>query len=160
MIPHGVCAGGREGDEHVAGLFADSAEAVRDHARTEDGFAGMEQLALAAYLEEHRSLHDVEPLILMQVEVNGRTAFEQVLVLDGEDGAAAVARGDLEEDGAEAEGVVFSEAILSGADDVDCAGGLGGLFESEGLEGCGGEQGGSGFEKRTAMHGFPPVLWG
>ena len=37
---------------------------------------------------------------------------------------------------------------------------LGGLFEIKGLEGCGGEQGGSGFEKRTAMHGFPPVLWG
>ena len=112
-------AGGRKGDEHAAGFFVDCAESVRDHARAENGFSGMQEFALFADLEEHGALDDVKPLVLMKVEVDWGTALDQVLVLDGEECAARVTSWDFEEDCAEAERVVFSEAVLAGADGMN-----------------------------------------
>ena len=114
----------------------------------------MQQLALVAYLEKHRALHDIEPFILMQVEVHRRTTLEEILVFNREERAVCVAGCNLEKDGTESERVRSSEAILTRADDMNFACGLGGLFECEILKGSGGKHGACGFEKGTALHGY------
>src|SRR5450631_726158 len=125
-----------------------------DHARAQNGFASMQQLALVANLEKHRALHDIEPFILIKVKVNGRTTLEEILMFNREESAVCVAGCDLEADGTESQRVRSSEAILPGPDDMNFACGLGGLFECESLERSDGKHGACGFEKGTALHGF------
>ncbi len=121
-------AGGGEGNEQVAGRVAGIGEGMRQVARTEDRIAGVEWDALIANLDKEFPLHDVEVFLLGVVDVEGRaTAFAKVGVLDEEEGAGGFARQDFEGNRAEADGVVFVQAVLAAGDSMGfgAAGGTG-----------------------------------
>ena len=128
---HLACGG--EGDEHPCGCRSCSDEGVGDFAGCEYGVTWFEPQPLLADLEEDLAFHDVEPLVLREMEVQGRAAGEEVVVLDYEEVATGLLGGGLEGDAAEAEGAVLAEDVLSGGDHVRFfQGGVGG-GESEGL---------------------------
>lgn len=148
-------ASGGEGDEQVAGLFAGDGEGVGDVAGAEDGVAGMEGDALAGDLEKEFAFHDVKVLFLGVVEVQGRaSAFAQAGVLDEEEVACGFAAQHFEGDGAEAEGVMFVEAVLPGGDDAGGQGGRRGRAWGGGegaIDERGGEKSGGGLDEAAAL---------
>ena len=122
-------AGGGEGDEHAAGLGVAAGKGVRNTAGTDNRFAGDELFADVSDLKYNLALEDVEILFLSDVVVEGRAAFDQVLVLDNEEAAVGFLGQDLEEDGAKAARAMLAEAVVAGGDNVHiiwrCRGGLG-----------------------------------
>lgn len=74
---------------------------MRHEARSEHGFSGAQVQPLLANLEGYFTLHDVEPFLLTQMHVQGRSAGHEVHVLQDEEAAAGFTAGDFEEDRAE-----------------------------------------------------------
>ena len=67
-------AGRGEDDQHAGGCGANRSEGMRDSARAEDRFSGFELYSSVANLKKDFAFDDVEPLILFEVEMNGRAA--------------------------------------------------------------------------------------
>ena len=66
-------------------------------ARPQHGFSRMQLQPLIAYLKGHFSLDHVEPFLLFQVEMQGRSAWDGEDFLHDEEAARGLARGHLEE---------------------------------------------------------------
>jgi hypothetical protein len=87
-----------------------------DHARREERVAWPEREALRANLDQKLALDDIEPLVLLIVQVSGRAAPGVEGVLKDEQAAAVLGR-HLEVDGADAEAAPLAEAVCSGGDE-------------------------------------------
>jgi hypothetical protein len=91
---------------------------VREVAGTKDGVAGLEGDAMVAGLDEDLAFEDVEPLVLREVDVEGRApAGRDGGVLDGEE-AGGVGGGGLEVEFGVGGGVGFAKAVCAGGDEV------------------------------------------
>src|SRR5580658_2181790 len=144
----------RECNQHSPRLLADGRKSMRDIARAENRISGAQFLAAVADLEEHFALDNVEPFLLVEMQVQRRAAFHQVDVLDEEQTAARIARNNLEEDGAEAERVRLTETVLAGGHEMSLGRGLGGrgIFDCEGGESGRGNECSCGLQKGAALH--------
>lgn len=142
-------SGGGIGDEEAAGGVAVEGEGVGDTAGAEDGVSGLEGVELAADFDEIFALQDVEPFVLVVVEVARWASLGGVVVLHGEEVVAAVFGGDFEGGGAVGEDALEGVAVLGvgdgggdgwgGGGGRSWRGGLGGLGEEAGGEGGGGQ---------------------
>ena len=130
-------AGGRERDEDSAEALAGEEPAVRDLAGGEEGVAGDEDRANAAYLHDELSFEDVEPLVLMEVHVEGSASFGVHSLFGDEEVSLGVCGDDFVGEEADAEGVGFAGAV-GGIVDYGNGRGFGGL------SGCGAGCGGCG----------------
>jgi hypothetical protein len=127
---------------------------VRHAARRQRRLAGAEAQALVADLKRDFTLQHIEPLFLIEMQMERGATVGEVGVLHDEEAARGVIGGDLEKDGAEAERMRFAEAIFAGGDDMESGGWWGGLSTGavgkEFWQGCG-EQSGIA-QKRTSFH--------
>jgi hypothetical protein len=142
-------ARGSESDQHAPRLWALRSKGVRDVTGRKDGLSRAETLAVFADLKDDVALDDVEPLLLMEVQVKRRTTFYEIGVFDDEEAAGCFAGGNFEEYLAESARMRLAEAVLARTDNVngvrrrsDC-----GLREGEILQRCGWEQSGCGLEE-------------
>jgi hypothetical protein len=142
---------GGEGEKELAAALADEGPDVGDIARCEDGVARVEGEALVADLGDELSFENVEPLILMEMEVARRAAFLAHGVFGGEEVAVAVLSEDLVGDGAVPDAARLAGAVLMGEDGMNERRGwcglsgrrryrCGGLAEGSRGDGSGGER--------------------
>src|SRR5450631_4266737 len=87
---------------------------MRNAARTEDGISGVQQFAAIANLKKDLALHHEEIFFLADVKMERWSALDEVSVLNDEKIAAGIAGRDFKEDRAVSARVCFSEAVLSG----------------------------------------------
>src|SRR5206468_1781009 len=109
--------------------------------------------ARVAHLEEHLSLDNVEPLLLVQVVVKRGTAVGHVAMFEDKQAAISFAWQNLEQYRAVSARMRLSQAILPVGHNVDiCSAGRNGrLRVSKGLD-TGGQNGCRRLEKRTTSH--------
>lgn len=105
-------SGWREGDEEPAGSTADAGPDVRNAARSKSGVAGVEGNALVAYLGDVLTFENVEPLVLMGMNVAGRTTSSEAVVLHGKERSLSVRSEDFEGQGAVGHVVQVAGAVL------------------------------------------------
>ncbi len=79
----------------------------------------MQPLAAFTNLKENLALNNVEPFFLLQVEMQGWSALDEVGVFNDEHAIAGFAGQDLEEDGTVSTRVRFSEAVFACGNNVD-----------------------------------------
>ena len=82
----------------------------------------MEMQPLVTDLESDLAFDHVEPLLLVEVEVQVRAAGLHLLVLHEEEPASGFSAGDFEVEGAETQRMRFAQAVLSWANDVQSVG--------------------------------------
>ena len=111
---HPACGG--EGDEQLSGAVAGEGPGVGQISWCEERVAGAQGVAFGADLGDELAFEDVEPLVLMGMEVAGWAALRAVGVFDDEEFAVSVLSEDLEGDGGDAEVVDFFEAVFSSRD--------------------------------------------
>ena len=68
-------SGGLKEDEHLGGAFADLGEGVWGPAWSEGAVAGFEVEGIVAYFYDKLAGDNIEPFVLVVVEVQGRAAF-------------------------------------------------------------------------------------
>ena len=95
---------------------------MRDAARSGDRFTRSESGSLVCDLEQQLTVDDVEPLLLVEMEMNRRPGLLQVSVLNEKEAVCGLARQHFEEDGAVAEGMLLIEPVVAIADAVKLAG--------------------------------------
>lgn len=94
-------AGRREGDQDPPTSVADEGPDVRHTARPQKGISRPQDVPLVPHLDDELALESVEPLVLLEVQMPGRTAPGVERVLEHEQ--SAVRRDHLEVDRADAE---------------------------------------------------------
>ncbi len=82
----------------------------------------MQVQSLLAYLKSHLAFHHVEPLVLIEVQVQRRTAGKQMRMLHNEKAAAGFARGDLDGKRARGHPERMPEAVFTIANNVQSSG--------------------------------------
>ena len=115
-------SGGGEGYEHSATTVAGEGPDMRHVARGEDRVSGVEDERPIADLDVELTLEDVEPLVLVGMEVAGRAAFLVVGVLNDEELSVRLLGGDLKSHGGDTEVVGCGGTVFTGWDDA-CRGG-------------------------------------
>lgn len=85
-----------EGNHHVTGSRAHRRKCMRHTTRIQDGFAGAQLNPLLTYLEDHFPLHDVEPFLLVEMQVEGRPTRKEMRVLYDEEACGSLAGRHLE----------------------------------------------------------------
>jgi hypothetical protein len=111
-----ILPAGGEGDEQLSGAVAGEGPGVGQISWCEERVAGAQGVAFGADLGDELAFEDVEPLVLMGMEVAGWAALRAVGVFDDEEFAVSVLGEDLEGDGGDAEVVDFFEAVFSSRD--------------------------------------------
>ena len=139
---------------------------MRDAARSQHRFPRMKVQPLLANLKRHFPFHDVEPFLLIQVQVQRRATRQEMLVLDDEESASRLTGGDFEEERAESQRVRMAEAVLPGANRMQCNrwrrhGCPGARLTGEKIvQSRSGINDSGGSEKGTALHGPPFAEFG
>ena len=78
----------------------------------------MQVQPLLAELKGHLSLHHVEPLVLIQVQMQGRSTRQQMRMLRNEEPAAGFAGGHFDGKGARGHPEGMAEAVLTVANNM------------------------------------------
>src|SRR5690348_1879010 len=100
-------------DVHFCGRRTDRCEGVRDFARRVHRIAWFELNAFFPDLNENLALNDVKPLFLVVMQMQRRSARKKVRVLEEEEVAARLLRGDLERNAAETKRAVLALDVLA-----------------------------------------------
>src|SRR5580704_7357522 len=111
---------------------------MRNPARPQDRFPRTQCRPAVVNLKQHLTLHHVEPLFLMEMEVPWRTALHQVLVFNHEQAAIGLAWHRLKQNRAVSQRVRLPKPVLSRFHRMDSARWRkrGTLAEGESLEPC------------------------
>src|SRR5438552_1711988 len=92
-------------DQHSTWIFTHIGPGMRYLSWRQDGIASLQPHLFLSQLNENFAFDHIEPLVLIMMQVPGRTALSQVAVFDHEQPAFGILRGNFEFDRSKTEWV-------------------------------------------------------
>jgi hypothetical protein len=110
-------AGWRETDQDPAGLVADICPHMGDASRSQNGIAGRQGESMISHLDNERPFERIEPLVLFEVQMAGRSTLGEHGLLNEKEATAGVSGAHLEVESRYTKAALGFEAIVSARDE-------------------------------------------